>query len=133
MTNVRNLYKKHYRTLITLTIAAFVLGISPLASADDSARRKKIVECINKELEMNNSGCEGCRLTTKQLTILTKIVDAEIMKAPLKKPTPEEEQAILKKIEDAAKAQLGEVPTETLDKVMTEVKKSATRCTKEAV
>ncbi|GGU62172.1 hypothetical protein GCM10010211_29000 [Streptomyces albospinus] len=100
------------------------------ATADGTARRKELCRCVNKEMEKENDARKGKgrHLTHEQLKKLERIVDDEIMKEPLKNYTEEEQKVILKKIEDAAKKDLKEVPTATIDKIMIELKEKAAHC-----
>ncbi|MCP3165526.1 hypothetical protein [Myxococcus qinghaiensis] len=111
---------------LLLTITVLLLTLPTVASAgDDTARRKKLVACVNKELTAEN---KEFKLKDAELKTLTMIVDREVMKEPLKKPSTEEQKATLKRIEGEAKAKLPKVDLKTIDKMMATLEAKAAHC-----
>jgi hypothetical protein len=101
------------------------------ATADEPARRKKLVECINTEMDKENTE-KDFKLRPDELKNLKEIVDKEVMKEPLKPHTKEEQEKVLKEIEVSAKKDLPGVPTPTVDKMMMRLKELGMHCAKEA-
>ncbi|MGD3112082.1 hypothetical protein [Streptomyces sp. YGL11-2] len=120
--------KAHRPITTLLAVAAFTLCTPTHATADGGSKRKKLTECVNKELEQQN---KEWKLSAVDLKKFTKIVDDEIAKEPLKKHTTEEQQRILKDIEEKAKRDLPKVPKEKIDKMLMTLTLHAMHCTKE--
>lgn|GEM_PF-6585234 len=109
-----------------LTITVLLLTLPTLASAgDEAARRKKLVACVNKELMAEN---KEFKLNDAELKTLMEIVDSEVMKQPLKKPSEEERAATLSRIESEARKKLPKVSVDTIEKMMVTLNAKAAHC-----
>ena len=114
-----------FPTLLTLTSLLFTLP-TPASAADDAAKKKKLVACVNKDITAANS---EWKLKAEDLKKFTSIIDREFMKEPLG-VRPDDQGKSLKEIETAAKRELPHVRTETIDKMAIALKEKAAHCTK---
>ena len=112
-----------------LIIFLVCLLLVTTATADDAARRKKLVECINKDMDTGN---RNWKLKPDDLNKLKKIVDDEIMRKPLRKPSSQEEKAIIEEIDHAAKKELPSVKLETVDQMINSLKEFGSHCASES-
>lgn len=112
-----------------LTIFLFcLLVLIATTTADEASRRKKLIQCVNKEMDKENA---EFKLREDELKTLKEIVDSEAMKEPLKPQTVDEQKKILKDIEHEAKKKMPNVSADTVDKMMNKLKEKAMHCTKE--
>lgn len=111
-----------------LIIFLFCLVLVATATADDASQHQKLVECINAEMDKDN---KEWKLKDDELKKLKDIVDKVAMKEPLKPHNDKEQKNILKEIEDAAKRELPNVKTETIDSMMMKLKEHAMHCKNE--
>ncbi|BAE62955.1 hypothetical protein F9C07_2234720 [Aspergillus flavus] len=113
----------------SLTIFLFsLLVLIATTAADEITKRKRLIECANKELDKENA---GWKLQGDELEKLKKIIDDEVLKEPLKSHTAEEQAKVLKEIEDAGKKDLPKVSVKQLDKIMAKLKEHSMHCAKE--
>ncbi|MFJ9448356.1 hypothetical protein ACIRRH_42090 [Kitasatospora sp. NPDC101235] len=112
--------------------ALLLCGPAHASAEDGKAQREKTVKCVNAEMEKENTARKGKdgHLTDVQLKALQRIVDDEVMKGPLKKPSNDEQKKVLKRIEDAAKKDkdLKDLPMATIDKILVELKEKGAYC-----
>lgn len=122
--------RMHTLVAVIGSLALQATMMQQVFAADEKLNREKMLKCINAEMQKENTARKGKarHLTDAQLKKLEKIIDAEIMKEPTKKRTESEEKKIFKEIEDAAKKELPEVPTENIDKIIIELKDKAIHC-----
>ncbi|KAJ5192685.1 hypothetical protein N7449_008827 [Penicillium cf. viridicatum] len=81
-----------------------------------TAQRKKLVDCINKELVKENA---DYKLRDDELKKLTEIVDRVVMKEPVKLHITEEQKRILSESGDAVGKRLSaDVTNDTMQKIM---------------
>lgn len=122
-----------HRPAATLMAAAALLLCIPAhaSAADGTEQRKKVVTCLNAEMEKENTARRGDgHLTDVQLKALERIVDAEVMNGPLEKTSSDEQMKLLKRIENAARQDkdLQAVPTATIDKILIELREKGMYC-----
>ncbi|KAB8225337.1 hypothetical protein BDV33DRAFT_198716 [Aspergillus novoparasiticus] len=113
----------------SLSIFLFcLLVLIATTAADEIAKGKKLVGCVNKEIEKENA---EWKLQNSELRKLKNIIDEEIMKEPLGKHVAEEQRKVLKDIDDAAEKEFPKVPTDTREAMMVKLKEHSMHCCKE--
>ncbi|GAA4671529.1 hypothetical protein GCM10023347_26790 [Streptomyces chumphonensis] len=86
------------------------------AYADDgSETRKKVVNCINKEIVKENATWQ---LTESDLRTFTGIVDRVVMREPHKPVSAEEQEKILREVRFATYRELPHLDADTVDRMM---------------
>ncbi|RKH89798.1 hypothetical protein D7Y21_09385 [Corallococcus sp. AB045] len=113
-----------FPTLLTMT--SLLLILPTLASAaDDTATRKKLVACINKDITAANS---EWKLSAGDLKKFTNIIDREIMKESLAKKTSDDQLKIINDIKECSHKELPSLDDTTIGKMIETLKAKGMHC-----